>query len=119
MRAYTPIYGFVPQEKTEMECARPDSRLVARWWVNGKPFMPRPGHAPEFNGVEVSHSGHRLEFRLNLDPAKLSAHSGDKVAVQLLLCGAWGYAENADPHMMDAFRDGKARLTKKVEFTIP
>lgn len=44
--------------------------------------------------------------------------TGNKVAVQLLLCDGWGYAENADT-TMSAFRDGKSRHTKKVEFTIP
>jgi hypothetical protein len=109
----------IKSEKTEMQCSRPDRRLVARWWVNGKPFIPRPGRTPEFGGGEVGHAGSRLDFRLNLDPAKLSARPGDKVAVQLLLCDAWGYAENADPNIMNAFRDGKARLANKLEITIP
>lgn len=101
-----------------IDCTRPDWRLLARWWVNDKPFIPQVGHAPEFGGGEVVYSKMKqLRFRLELNPARLGARSGDRVAVQLLLCDAWCYVESPIT-ILRASSDGKGRLTNKVEFVV-
>jgi hypothetical protein len=112
-------HGFVTiTSRTPIDCARPDWRLIARWWVNDEPFIPRPGHAPEFGGGETGYSKMKqLCFRLNLEPARLGAHSGDRVALQILICDDWCYVENPGTTLR-SFADGKARLTNKVEFVL-
>ncbi len=102
--------------RDEVDSARPDWHLLARWWVNGKPFVPKVGHAPIFGGGEVGHSDKSIRFKLKLDPAKLGARSGDRVAVQLLLCDMWCYLENPVTNMGSG--RGNTRLTNKAEFTV-
>jgi hypothetical protein len=98
-----------------VETSRPDWHLLARWWVNGKPFIPATGHAPEHEGGGTVHWGNPLQFRLKLDPRKIGAQPGDRVRLQLLLCDSWNYVENP-AHTMGT--GGEAHLTNAVEFVV-
>lgn len=110
--------GFVTiTSNTELEATRPDWRLLARWWVNGKAFVPQARHAPEFGGGDTPHLSKQIRFKLKIDPARLGARPGDRVAVQFLLCDAWSYVENPDT-ILRALADGKAQLTDRVQFVL-
>ncbi len=112
--------GFVTLTSTTNFCtAGPDMWFLARWWVNGKPFVPRKGHAPEHNGGIVLHFDRQMRFKLNLDPTKLGARTGDRVTMQLLLCNGWCYVENPEVTEWPNSAGGEnARLTEKVEFIV-
>jgi len=64
----------------------PKDHFLTRWWVNGKPFIPKPvmAHLSEGNGVLTR--GTRLRLHLLLNPAKLGAKKGDRIRLQLLYC---------------------------------
>jgi hypothetical protein len=67
--------------------SRPDYHLLARWWINDKPFMPeqvaeytaRVGYGRVFQEKE-------LRVPLRFDPRRLRAKAGDKVGLQILYC---------------------------------
>ncbi len=113
--------GLIIQSQQPMIVARPDWHFLARWWVNGKPFVPsqpREFLADE-NGLIVT--GQRIRIQLEFDPADLGAEAGDRVGLQLLhLPDGWRPVDNSVAHL-SAFHDGRnlPRLTNRIEFPAP
>lgn len=68
--------------------AFPERRLLARWWVNDEPVIPRPARRAEMMRAEqVTGQPDRptkLRLRMEWDPDDVGARSGDRVRIQLL-----------------------------------
>jgi hypothetical protein len=108
-----------------IETAWVENNVLARWWVNGKPFQPGPLEAlQQEGGLGGSRRVDSLLLKVKLDAAKLGAKSGDKIAVQFLHC-PMGY-QLVDEQKMEmlarAIReatDNFPRVSNKIEFTLP
>jgi hypothetical protein len=65
--------------------SRPDNHFLVRWWIKGKPFVPRPLLVLEAtNGLMVF--GKRIRLTVDLPADRFGAKSGDEVRLQLLYC---------------------------------
>jgi hypothetical protein len=79
--------------------SRPHRHFLARWWVNGEPYVPQSTPPVEdaelWKGMEID--SHKLRIKLDLDPVDLGARSGDRIALQLMYldCG-WEWIEGME-----------------------
>jgi len=65
--------------------ARPDWHFLARWWVNGTPYIPEQlERFEDMKGMMIV--GKRLLLHLDFEPARIGARPSDKVELQLLYC---------------------------------
>jgi hypothetical protein len=100
--------------------SRPDWHFLTRWWVNGRPFIPKEmGSLLDQNGRVIM--GKVLELRLALDPAKIGAKPGDRIGLQLLHCPqGWTLAAGVMEQLADLSRDlPLPRLTNRIDFVAP
>lgn len=71
--------------------------FLARWWVNGKPYvpaLPAPANAVESDYTREIFFSQECKLEPTLDLKRLGAKSGDTIGVQLLYCpNDWHYAE--------------------------
>ncbi|MDD5260364.1 MAG: hypothetical protein PHD76_00805 [Methylacidiphilales bacterium] len=109
----------------------PDERFLTRWWVNGKPFLPKV-KLPEGTMVKSRALGaadtrvKEVHFKMEFYPEVLGVKKGDTVGVQLLYCPrGWEYVE--PPHQareaMTSFASKKdaypkliSRLSNRIDF---
>ncbi len=103
---------------------RPEDVLLARWWVNDKPFIPPPANPEscEIADTERMWETDRLLVKLELDSKKLGAQSGDKIALQILHCPQ-GWLD-VIPEMLKQQAEGnddrpQFSISNKIEFTAP
>jgi hypothetical protein len=108
--------------KEPIDRYRPDWRFLCRWWVNGKPFVPKAvDPIPEKGGgaVLTPDEEEDLQIELKVTPKDLKAKSGDKVELQLLYCPN-GWLPVKNPQTTEkAGPAGYPRLTNKVSFKLP
>ena len=97
--------------------------FLARWWVNSSAFMPEPAKCAdcaEMLDLEGPvRTGRELNLRLDLPAAKLAAHPGDPIGLQLVYCPAgWEYgAFKMAKESLDEFGEGRVFSTSnRVEF---
>lgn len=102
-----------------------EDSVLARWWVNGKPFQPGPFEAiQQEGGLGGSRMVDSLLLKVKLDVSKLGAKSGDKIAVQFLHCPS-GFQFTDDQklemlaRMIREESDNFPRISNKIEFTVP
>ncbi|HUT60166.1 MAG TPA: hypothetical protein VNA25_20155 [Phycisphaerae bacterium] len=101
--------------------SRPDHHFLVRWWVNGKPFVPRPLREYEDdNGGMLIRSRH-LHLRMQFDSAKLGAVKGDRIGLQLLYCHrGWQFCTPDTVEMLKLLGDRERpclpMLSNRVEF---
>ena len=105
-----------------MHTYRPDWRFLTRWWVNGKPFYPKQidGFPEESNGV-VS-LGKRVRLKMNFDPTKIGAKSGDKVHLQLLYCPSgwsWSFPHLERMRVIPRQETVVSKLSNRVTIVVP
>jgi hypothetical protein len=67
----------------------PNESFLTRWWVNDRPFVPDPNAVDPLEPMVEDISGStwyvkKVRFDLDFRPARLRAHKGDKIGVQLL-----------------------------------
>jgi hypothetical protein len=112
------LIRVVPDER--ITTSRPDWHFLARWWVNGKPFLPRPIlPIPRKDGAMVMYSDEDVAVRLKVDAKKLGARAGDRVDLQLLYCpSGWLPVENPQEGEKGG-EHGFPVLTNRVSFRIP
>ena len=108
----------VSGEKEFVTC-RPDWHFIARWWINGKPFMPQAMKDHEdANGLVLT--GKKLHLNLEFHPERLGAKRGDKIGVQLLYCApGWSAVGSTQEtlHVSGVGDEGEpVRITNRVEF---
>lgn len=103
--------------------------FLARWWVNGKPFMP----AKVVELMKISRDMQKamapaLEagLKVKFDLKKLGAKSGDTIGIQLLLCpDGWRYQHLEIAELEKAIEIVKTELLKTptasnvVEWKVP
>lgn len=115
----------------------PDEKFLTRWWINGKPFVPKSAPMPVSNQYFMRHNGalaleefaKEVCFQVEFHPEILGAKKGDVIGVQLLLCPAgWSYsgpvpemqqialAEEPKQAPADAEHIQIARLSNRVNF---
>ena len=100
--------------------------LLARWWVNGEPWMP--GELAELEAFAHEGSGRyvenrRLQVDLDLDPTALGAESGDRIGLQLLhVPRGWSHVGEG-MEMMQAMLDHaeppRTRMSNRIDFVAP
>lgn len=98
---------------------RPDWHFLARWWINGKPFTPRPMESfGDQNGKVIE--GRHLRLKVAIDRAALGAAKGDRIDVQLLYCEhGWRFAEEQSEMLSAWHRSSdwpEPRLTNRVQW---
>lgn len=76
-----------------------DDCFLTRWWVNGKPFIPKLEptrfHGGMHDGLDSRYK--ELHYKMEFDPAVLGLKKSDIVGVQLLECpNGWRYIGPAD-----------------------
>jgi hypothetical protein len=71
----------------------PDEKFLSRWWINGKPFIPKLEITTFSGDLMMRHNGamridfaKRICFQVEFHPEVLGAKKGDEIGVQLLLC---------------------------------
>lgn len=102
-----------------------EDSVIARWWVNGKPFVPGPLEAlRQEGGLGGSRTVDSVLLKVKLDASKLGAKSGDKITVQFLHCPT-GYRIVDEQkiemlaRLIHEAADNFPRISNKVEFTLP
>ena len=104
----------------------PEDRFLVRWWVNGKPFVPRRARPARregdtefvFDSRPVEDFGQkRLRLDMRFPPEALGAKKGDRIGVQFLHCGnGWTVLW---PDLLSGLGDSNRpfpRLSNRVEF---
>jgi hypothetical protein len=92
------------ESQEEIILARPDWHFLVRWWVNGKPFVPKQiGSFMDQNGMMIF--GRKLLLRVNFRPERFGARAGDKIVLQLLYCKRGWMFVFPGHEMLDAFLD--------------
>jgi hypothetical protein len=101
----------------KMVVTRPHSRFLVRWWINGKPFVPR--QASEIRDEmfhELIQEDQELTLALEVDPRRFRAAKGDRIGLQILYCGdGWSWCLPRAEHRA-AWGRGEVRLSNRVEF---
>jgi hypothetical protein len=84
--------------------ARPDWHFLARWWINGRPYVPEQLESfSDANGIVIL--GNRLLLRLVFDPRRMGVKPGDEVELQLLYCKNGWELVQPGPERLSAHRD--------------
>jgi hypothetical protein len=77
--------GLIVESEAPIVFARPDWHFLARWWVNGQPYVPRPLEpSSDQNGRVIL--GRILRLDVDFAPDRIGAMPGDSVDIQLLYC---------------------------------
>lgn len=103
----------------------PETHFLARWWVNGEPWVPEftvAGRARESIAREVT--GRTLRLELDFDNALLRSRSGDRVVLQLLYVDSGWDLVAPDPGPERHLRrlgpgERRTLLTERVEIVAP
>ena len=91
-----------------------DEKFLSRWWINGKPFVPKL-EAPAFsmfysmrhNGMVPRDSATEVGFQVEFHPEILGVKKGDTIGVQLLLCPMGSEYSGAQPDQMINIGEGE------------
>ncbi|MBI3412066.1 MAG: hypothetical protein HY040_27360 [Planctomycetes bacterium] len=115
---------IVIRAESSFTTSRPHYHFLARWWVNGEPFVPKQAETLwDFLGYgRVSEEKElRLEFKFR--PERLDAKRGDKIGLQLMHAeGEWSWcAETSQGKSCGAaLKDGcNIRVSNRIEFDVP
>jgi hypothetical protein len=94
-------------------------QFLARWWVNGRPFLPRPARpTPRKGDLGTLYQFKDVEIQLRLDATKLGARPGDRVELQLMYC-PWGWAPVENPQRLEGGGSELPVMTNRVAFRVP
>ena len=95
--------------------------FLARWWVNGVPYVPEQvniHYAEDFGGSE--RLAKQLIFALDFDPSLLQARKGDRIEMQLLYSGTgWDFAASFLGLVLPISEDVRVLLSNRVSFVAP
>ncbi len=71
------------ESRNNIILARPDWHFLTRWWINGKPYIPRQADGIMYtNGMVVI--GRKLLLHLDCDPQRMQAEHNARIELQLL-----------------------------------
>ena len=118
--------GFVLESEREIIVARPDWHLLARWWVNGEPYIPKPLEEQVADQNGLMRYGKRVDVELEFDPAAIGARSGDRIGLQVMhLPNGWSYVSEHGEQLLHAVETlaedppSLARMSNRIEFIAP
>jgi RNA polymerase sigma factor (sigma-70 family) len=103
----------------EFLTCHPDRHFLARWWINGTPFVPSRQERCGLRASGKVTTGNRLDLLLEFDPARFEAAPGDRIGLQLLYCrDGWEFAADEMSKMVNAILDEGPRflLSNRIEF---
>lgn len=109
--------------RAEFTTSRPEQHFLARWWVNGKPFVPKQtDRFVLFAGYGRVVDDKELRVPFNFLPDRLGARPGDTIGLQLLHseCG-WEWCSDSQDSVKASLRSTgeNLRLSKRIEFEVP
>jgi hypothetical protein len=114
---------LVVSSDTEFETKHFALHTLARWWVNGKPFVPATnGPIWQFDlaGILVHEKEIRFDFDFRAD--RLEAKLGDKIGMQVMYQEShWSYC--VEPSLLEAHAEsadeaGKVQMSNRIEFVV-
>jgi hypothetical protein len=106
----------------EIVATDPDRRFLARWWVNGEPYVPESS-TPEperlLDGFGRLITAKRVRLHLDFDPARIGARQGDRVGIQLLYVdGGWELVDRHHLRLAAHGEDGLVLLSNRAEWVV-
>jgi hypothetical protein len=121
--------NIIIHAETNFTTTQLEHQFLARWWVNGKPFVPKQTDQSllcKYGGrVEADKEAHvKFDFR----PERLGAKPGDKVSLQLMYSDndwIWFSHEHisrtVEGQLRKKFRNyGESiRVSNRIEFEVP
>ena len=107
----------------EFMTTHPALHFIARWWVNGKPFVPKTGDSIKLFDI-TGQVIHEKELRLDFDfrALRLGAKIGDRIGMQVVhFENQWTYC--VEPSLMESkvMTDGghgEALVSNRIEFVV-
>lgn len=111
----------VIRAETAFTTSRPDYHFLARWWVNGKPFVPKQiDQFRDFAGYGLVSEGKELRVEFDFHPERLGATRGDKIGLQLMHSeGAWNWCADSHLGKRGASRSDNVRVSNRIDFEVP
>jgi hypothetical protein len=109
---------------SEFTTSRPDYHFLARWWVNGKPFVSKQSERLwGFAGYGRVSEDKELRLEFNFLPERLGAKPGDRIGLQLMHSeGQWAWcAESSLAKIGGASRkhDENVKVSNRIAFDVP
>lgn len=110
--------------ESEFTTFRPDLHFLARWWVNGKPFMPKQiDKLWRFEVTGRVTEEKELSLEVEFHPERLGAKPGDKIGLQLMYVGdEWAWCAGASLVPCASLWRKNAenvRVSNRIEFDVP
>ncbi len=111
---------IVIRADSEFTTSRPDYHFLARWWVNGKPFVPKQSDTLwEFSGYGRVSEEKELRLEFEFRPERLGAKPGDKIGLQLLHCESqWAWC-GLEKIGASRTHGENVRVSNRIEFDVP
>lgn len=109
---------LIIQSTSDMIVSHTQCYFLARWWINGKPFLAETVARPmNLTGMVIT--GRRLRVPLEFDAADIGAKSGDEIGLQLLhVPHGWQPIDLSEVAVV-ADGPGVSRLTNPISFLAP
>jgi hypothetical protein len=115
--------GVVIRAESDFTDSRPDQHFLARWWVNGKPFVPKQtDQFWDIAGYGRVSEGKELRVVFEFRPERLGARPGDKIGLQLMHSeGGWSWcADSFLAREVAARKHGESvRVSNRIDFEVP
>lgn len=110
--------------KSNFTTSRPDYHFLARWWVDGKPFVPKQTESlSSFNGYGRVSEEKELRVNFKFRPERLGAKRGDKIGLQLMHAESeWSWCAGTSLGKGNGAmrKDGNyVRVSNRIEFDAP
>jgi hypothetical protein len=118
------VREFVLSADKDFTTSRPDYHLLARWWVNDKPFVPKQNETLwDYAGYGRVLSEKEMRLSPAFRPERFDANPGDKIGLQLMHCeGQWTWCTSSylGKSGRASKEDGEnVRLSNRIEFVVP
>jgi hypothetical protein len=112
----------VIRAESAFTASRPDYHFLARWWVNGKPFVPKQtDRLWGFAGYGRVSEGKELRVKVDFRPERLGAKPGDRIGLQLMHSEAeWAWCAGSSLGKGGASRrhGESVRVSNRIDFEV-
>jgi len=96
--------------------------LLARWWINGRPFVPKRSLRPKMGPLcrlRTQIRGRAVKADLVLRPGMLGARKGDRIGLQLLYSdGGWSEVATVHHVPLGGQMGAVTRLSNRIQFVL-
>jgi hypothetical protein len=115
---------IVIRAETEFTDSRPDYHFLARWWVNGKPFVPKQTETFwGFIGYGRESADKELRQGFEFFPERLGAKVGDTIGLQVMHAERgweWCAGQICEKQLGDCKAESEyVRVSNRIEFVVP